>query len=44
MSKLEIIHAHSVYLRQLEQHLAVAAGKRKRELEIRLRAAKSKRP
>ena len=42
MSRLQIIHVQAIYLRELEKHLAVAAGKRKRDLQIRLRSARSK--
>ena len=42
MSRIQIINIQAIYLRELEKHLAVAAGKRKREIETRLRSARSK--
>ena len=42
MSKIQILQIHVLHLRELERHLAVASGSRKRQLTIRIRAAQSK--
>jgi hypothetical protein len=42
MSKLQTIQLHAVYLRQLEQHLAVATGRRRDDLQTKIKSAQSK--
>jgi hypothetical protein len=42
MSKLQLLTMHAAYLRQLEHHLAVASGKRRDQLQTKLRTTRSK--
>ena len=42
MSRIRVIQIHAQLLKQLEAHLAVSAGERRRELTTKVRAARSR--